>query len=89
MGMMITRLKVKDYSAWRSIFDSNEEERRAAGLSHPRVLRSADDANELVIIFDDIDTSKAKEFAASEDLRETMMKAGVIDKPTFYFLESI
>ncbi len=89
MGMMITRLKVKDYSAWRPMFDANEEARRTAGLSHPRVLRSADDANELVIIFDDIDTSKAKEFAASEDLREAMMKAGVIDKPTFYFLESI
>jgi hypothetical protein len=62
---------------------------KAAGLSHPRVLRSADDKNEITIIFDDMDTKKAKEFAASADLKETMMKAGVIGKPTIHFLESI
>ena len=36
-----------------------------------------------------MDTKKAKEFAASTDLKETMMKAGVVDKPTIYFLESV
>ncbi len=89
MGMMIIRHKVKDYSAWRPAFDAHVETQRAAGLSHPRVLRSADDASELVIIFDDMDTNKAKEFAASEDLKAKMMEAGVIDQPTIYFLESI
>ena len=89
MGMMIIRHKVKDYSAWRPAFDAHVEAQRAAGLSHPRVLRSADDASELVIIFDDMDTNRAKEFAASEDLKAKMMEAGVIDKPTIYFLESI
>jgi hypothetical protein len=32
---------------------------------------------------------KVKDFAASADLKETMMKAGVLDTPTIYFLESI
>jgi hypothetical protein len=31
---------------------------------------------------------KAKNFVASPDLKETMAKAGVIDSPTVYFLES-
>jgi hypothetical protein len=35
------------------------------------------------------DTKKAKEFAASPDLKEAMIKAGVVDQPTIYFLESI
>ena len=52
------------------------------------MLRSADDKNELVVIFDDMDTKKAKEFAASPDLKETMKKAGVTDQPTIYFLEA-
>ena len=89
MGTMIVRHKVKDYSKWRPMFDAHVEKQKAAGLSHPKVLRSADDKSELVIIFDDMDTKKAKEFAASKDLKETMMKAGVIDVPTIYFLESV
>jgi hypothetical protein len=89
MGMMIVRHKVKDYSKWRPMFDAHVEKQKAAGLSHPKVLRSADDKSELVIIFDDMDTKKAKEFAGSKDLKETMMKAGVIDVPTIYFLESV
>ena len=35
------------------------------------------------------DTKKAKDFAASLDLKEAMEKAGVLDTPTIYFLESI
>ena len=32
---------------------------------------------------------KAKDFADSADLKEAMIKAGVLDTPTIYFLESI
>jgi hypothetical protein len=31
---------------------------------------------------------KAKDFVASPDLKSTMAKAGVVDSPTVYFLES-
>lgn len=88
MGTLIVRHKVKDYANWRPFFDGHAAKQRAAGLTHPRVLRSADDKNELVVMFDFMDMRKAKEFAASVDLKETMMKAGVADQPTIYFLES-
>ena len=88
MGMIIVRHKVKDYAKWRPLFDGHVAKEKAAGLSHPRVLRSADDKSEIVIIFDDMDTKKAKEFASSQDLKDTMMKAGVVGKPIIYFLES-
>jgi hypothetical protein len=88
MGMMIVHHKVQDYGKWRPLFDGHVQKQKAAGLSHPRVLRSADDKNDLTIIFDDMDTTKAKEFAASQDLKDTMTKAGVLGKPTIYFLES-
>jgi len=42
----------------------------------------------VVIFFRTTDTAKAKDFVASPDLKSTMAKAGVLDKPTFYFLES-
>ena len=88
MGMMIVRHKVRDYGQWRPIFDQHAEMQRAAGLINPRVYHSADsNKSEIVVVFDTEDTKKAKEFAASADLKEAMMAAGVIDTPTIYFLD--
>ena len=90
MGMMIVRHKVKDYGQWRPMFDTHVEAQRAAGLINPRVYHSADsNKSEIVVVFDTEDTKKAKEFAASVDLKQAMTKAGVLDTPTIYFLESI
>jgi hypothetical protein len=89
MGMMIIRHKVRDYGQWRPIFDGHVEMQRAAGLINPRVYHSADsNKSEIVVVFDTEDTKKAKDFAASA-LKEAMIKAGVLDTPTIYFLESI
>jgi len=51
------------------------------------LLRNTDDPNEVILLFEAADLQKAKEFAASSDLRERMQQAGVIDKPGIYFLE--
>ena len=45
--------------------------------------------SEIVVVFDTKDTKKAKDLAASADLKEAMTKAGVLDAPTICFLESI
>jgi hypothetical protein len=84
MGMMIVRHKVRDYGQWRPVFDRHAEMQRAAGYHSADSNRS-----EIVVVFDTEDTKKAKDFAASSDLKEAMEKAGVLDAPTIYFLESI
>ena len=89
MGMMIVRHKVKDYSKWRPMVDAHVDKQKATGLSNPRVHRSADDKSEIVMVSDTKDTRMVKDFAASLDLKEATMKAGVIDAPTIYFLESV
>jgi hypothetical protein len=88
-GDLIIRHKVKDYGKWRPMFDKHSLMQKAAGLSNPRVFRSADDKSEIVVVFDTKDTKRAKDFAASPDLRETMAKAGVMDDPTIYFLDPV
>jgi hypothetical protein len=86
MGMMIVRHKVRDYGEWRPIFDQHAEIQRAAGLINPRVYHSADsNKSEIVVVFDTEDTKRAKEFATSADLKEAMMKAGVVDTPNNLF----
>ena len=87
MASLIIRHKVKDFAAWKNAYDAHAGVRSAAGLGPGRVTRSIDDPREVVIIFDAGDVAKAKAFCASEDLKATMQKAGVIDKPDLYFVD--
>src|SRR5262245_55664569 len=87
MGLMIARHKVKDYRGWKKVFDGHASAQKAAGLTKPRVFRSADDPNEIIILMDYKDLKMAKAFGASADLKKTMETAGVVDKPTIHFVE--
>ena len=87
MGLMIVRHKIKDFRSWKKGFDGHAGAQKAAGLTKPRVFRSADDPNEMIILMDYKDLKKAKEFSTSADLKKTMKDAGVVDQPTIYFVE--
>jgi hypothetical protein len=87
MGLLIVRHKVKDFAAWKKAFDGHANAQKDAGLTQPRLFRSADDHNEVVILFDMKDVAAAKKLAGSEDLKSTMKSAGVVDQPTIHFLE--
>ena len=52
------------------------------------MFRSSDVPNEVVIFFNTNDTAKGKDFVTSAHVKSSMEKAGVVDRPTFYFLES-
>jgi heme-degrading monooxygenase HmoA len=52
------------------------------------VFRNATDPNELVILFEWSDLEQARQFAQSEDLRQGMQRAGVVDQPDIYLLEA-
>jgi hypothetical protein len=86
MPTMIVRHKVKDYDAWKKVFDAHKGAQTAAGLTRPRIFRRAEDPNETIVVFDAADVGKAKAFGASPDLKETMQASGVIDKPDAFFL---
>jgi hypothetical protein len=50
------------------------------------LLRGAKDPNEMVILFEAKDLKRAENFAGSADLRETIEKLGVVDKPNTHSL---
>jgi hypothetical protein len=85
MGKVVMRHKVKDYAAWRPRFDADLGRQNAAGLTHPQVLRADGDPNELVLVWDCADATIARNFLTSPDLKEVMIEAGVLDKPSIYF----
>ena len=83
---MLIRHKVRDFSEWKPGYDAHLPKRAEAGLTETYLLRGADDPNEVVLLFAVQDLNRAKAFSESEDLRETMQKLGVLDKPDIYFL---
>jgi hypothetical protein len=84
---MLVRHKVADFAKWKPVYDDHLPARHKAGLKEIHLLRNIDDPNEVILLFSVEDPGKAKAFAASDDLRQAMQKAGVSDKPDVYFLE--
>lgn len=87
MPYLLVRHKVKDYAKWKSVFDEHGATRKASGSKGRRLFGNADDSSEVVILLEWGDLKRARQFAESEDLRKTMERAGVSDKPDVYFLE--
>ena len=86
MAHLLIRHKVADFAAWKVAYDGHAGARKAAGLTELHLLQGADDPHEVVILFSAADVGKAKAFAASEDLRTAMQKAGVAGKQDLLFL---
>jgi hypothetical protein len=89
MPYMLIRHKVADYAKWKPAFDAHAPTRKAGSSRGGQLFRTADDPNHILILFEIDDVAKARQFAESEDLRETMQRAGVVEQPDIYFLEEI
>jgi hypothetical protein len=87
MNYILIRHKIADFGKWKPAYDAHASARAAAGLKEERLLRNIDNPNEMILLFSAQDLNKAKEFAGSDDLRQKMQQAGVIDKPDVWFLK--
>jgi len=76
---------VRDFEAWKAIFDQFEPIRKEAGERSAVVLRHADDPNMVTIIntWDSIEATQA--FLNREELKAGMAEAGVTAPPTMIF----
>lgn len=83
---MLVRHKVKDFSAWKPIYDGNLPMRKEYGIKEKYLTHGDSDPNEVVVLFEAADLGRAKAFAESDDLHKVMEKAGVIGKPDIMFL---
>ncbi len=85
-NFVLVRHKVRDFSEWKRGYDAHLPKRAEAGLAEKHLLRGTNDPSEVFILFEAKDHNRAKVFVESADLRETMQKLGVVDKPDVYFL---
>jgi hypothetical protein len=71
----IVNFKVKDYDAWKNVFDSDKPERMNAGLTLRAINQDLDDPH----------MKQAEDFMHSKELRHRMDSAGVVGQPSAFF----
>jgi quinol monooxygenase YgiN len=80
--------EVKDYQAWKKIFDNASGMRKEAGEISYQVLKHESDANKIVHFSAWTWLDKAKQFFESPKLVQIRIEAGV-KSPEFIYLEEI
>jgi hypothetical protein len=58
------------------------------GMTNGRVFQSPNDPNDVVILQDVADVSKARTWLASDEMKMVMAKSGVLGTPSIRFLNS-
>jgi len=89
MPYLLVHHTAEDYAKWKPVFDQHATNRKNSGSKGGQLFRSADNPNELVILFEWDDLDKARQFTQSDDLRKAMQRAGVVGRPDLYFLEEV
>jgi hypothetical protein len=75
------RHHVRDYAAWRKVYDEVEPLRAQHGCTAQRVMQLPGDGDELSVTHDFPTAEQASSFAQDPGLREAMGRAGVEGAP--------
>jgi len=73
---------VKDYAAWRKVFDSLAPMHQAMGIIGVEVFQDPKDPNKVIVIDRYPDMATMERFLANPEFKEAMTHAGVIAPPT-------
>jgi hypothetical protein len=76
--------RVDDFDVRKAAFDEHGSVRRDHGLTDTGLLRDEDDANMVTVLMSTDDTARAREFFASDSLKEAMEGAGVVSQPEMW-----
>ncbi len=89
MASMLVQHKVKDFAAWKNVYDSVADMRASNGELSDQIYRDASDPNSLTVIFKWDSLANAQKYAQSPELKAAMEKAGVDGPPNIFFLNEV
>ena len=79
--IIIVQHTVRDFEAWKQVFDEHEAVRRRHGATGHQLYRSADDPNEVTVVNQFPTREQAEAFATDPSLKVAMERGGVISEP--------
>jgi hypothetical protein len=87
--IILVQHHVRDFDAWKTVFDEHEEIRRNHESLGHSVFRGGEDGNTVTIMSHYADRAHAEAFAADPSLHEAMARGGVDSEPTVSFLDEV
>jgi len=79
--IIIVQHTVRDYDAWKSVFDEHQAVRTRHGATGHELYRSLQDPNEVTVVNQFPSREQAEAFAADPSLKDAMERGGVISEP--------
>jgi hypothetical protein len=74
--------EVKDFDAWKPVFDSHMEARKQAGILGEGIMRGVDNPKLVVVYLPATDPEKVKALVDAKETKDKMKEGGVKGKPT-------
>ncbi|MFH1279970.1 MAG: antibiotic biosynthesis monooxygenase [Candidatus Eisenbacteria bacterium] len=78
---------MKNYAAWKTVFDGFIETRRKGGEKSWQILHPEGEPDNLTLLFQWDSLDHARSFMKNPDLKAAMEKGGVAETPEIIFLK--
>ena len=79
--IIIVQHTVRDYDAWKTVFDEHKDTRVQHGATGHALYRGLEDPNEITVINRFPSKEQAEAFASDPSLKEAMERGGVTSEP--------
>ena len=86
---VILQHTVRDFDAWKPVFDEHEPVRAKYGCTGCTVYRAADSPNDVTVVLSWESRERAEEFYRDPSLREAMERGGVVSEPKATWVEKV
>jgi hypothetical protein len=87
MALAIVRHTVRDYGAWRKVYDEAGPMQKAGGVIEESVYQVKDAPNDVVVLHRFNSVQDAERFLSNSELKDAMQRSGVTGTPRIEILE--
>lgn len=89
MVTVILRHEVRDFAAWKKVFDADEPGRASEGVKLKGLYRSVEKPNDVTMIFEAPDPETIDVLLSDPERQKKIQEAGVISKPEVRVLNKV
>ena len=85
MVHILVQQEAKEYAQWKEVFEEYAKVRKEAGSKGSRIFRNEKDPNDIAVLHEWDDMTKARTFFDSGYLHKILERAGLLGEPQIYF----